>query len=166
MTNKESIEFLRKEADLNLATKSVFEVFCIRKRPRTTLTLVGLEHKMQKEGYKYTKKDYEPCLRALAFVGFGIMDFDAKGRLLGIKNIKTTFKSLGEAILGVRDDIKTFRQRNHFVSVSKPPGLTTKASLIEVSIEIMINGHLVHVPIPRALDSAGVAALIDRLKGA
>lgn len=164
MTNVELVEVLKTEAEKNPATKAALMVFCVRKRPRRTLTLVGLEQRMQKEGYRYSRKDYEPFIRILEFVGVGVLDFDGRGRLKGLKGIKISFKSIGDAVFS-DGQIVAIPQRNRFTAIPKPKVLVAKPGLT-LSLGVEINGKQVNIPIPKELNNEDLAILIAKFKEA
>src|SRR6185369_6536291 len=103
------VEELKKEAETHPASKAALMVFCLRKRPRTTLTLIGLEHKMQREGFTYNKSEFLPLLTAMNSVGIGEFTKDSKGKIVGLEGINVTFKSLGEAVFDDKKQIETFK---------------------------------------------------------
>lgn len=176
METKLIIEALKREAEANPASKAALMVFALRERPRSTLTLVGLEHRMQREGFKYAKVDFIPLLTAMANIGIGELTRDRKGAVAGLENIRITFTSLGEAVCGDRKELQTFKLRNKFTRILPPkkPPLTPVSpkdlvfnkveKSFQVNLEVSINGKLVHIPVPKELTNEDIMTLIGRFK--
>lgn len=173
MTNAEMIKVLKDEADRNPASRAVLFMFSQRQRPRGTLTLDGLVHRMRQDGFPCTKKDFEPIIKALASVGIGVLNTTGRGKLIGLKEITTDFKSVGECVFGEAVEIKTFTPRVRFTKVTPPPrrssllvrpGLHTPNSNFQVSLDVLLNGKHVLIPVPKDLTNEDLAALIGRFK--
>lgn len=178
MDDKLMVEAMKREAESNPASKVALKSFCQRKRPRSTLTLVGLEHRLQAEGYDFPKSDYVSLLTALANVGFGELTRDHKGNISGLKSIKKTFESLGDAVTkeGAPPELVSFKLRPKFTRVAykkqyaaplapKPQVLTVEAPRgLTVNLEVSINGKSVHIPVPNELTNEDIMTLISRLK--
>lgn len=164
MTNKEMIDVLKIEADKNPATKAALQIFCLRKRPRSTLTLAGLEHKMKKAGYMYSKRDYEPLLRILEFVGVGTLDL-YNGRIKGLKNIKVTFQSIGKSVFGDQINVESRKQRNKFTDL-KSGRTVPKPSSLALNLDLIVNGKHVIIPLPQDLNNQELIDLIGWIKRA
>ncbi len=173
METKLIVEALKREAEVNPASKAALMVFAVRKRPRSTLTLVGLEHRMQREGFKYEKAQFVSLLTAMANVGIGDPVKDAKGKIVGLKNIHTTFQSIGNAVCGDGQELETFKLRNKFNKIPtprrpqvipKPPSIAETTKGLTVNLEIYINGKSVRIPVPTDLTNEDIMTLISRFK--
>jgi hypothetical protein len=168
MDTKQAYEILKKEQNSNSVSDAVFTMFTERKRPRQTLTLLGIEHRMKLEkGVNFPKEDYIPAIKALAEAGFGELDKDPKGQIVGLKNIKTKLKSIGMVLAGQSKEFETFKARPKFVEF-KVKGVVPKPKAIakpfNLSIQVSVNGKIVHIPVPKELSTQDVAELISRFK--
>jgi hypothetical protein len=190
MTQKDMVAFLKKESLTNDCLRSVLVVFCTRVRPRRTLTVKGLSYKMSNEGFSYSQKEYESVIGALAYAGFGQPDLVGT-KVVGLRDIKMTFQSLGDVVYNNGSKLRDFKSRNkfnkvsdflsteseeivlnrtdytEFVEVGKPKpstGLRIESKSFEMSLELMINGKPVRVQVPNNLTSDEVSELVTRLK--
>lgn len=179
MNMKMIVDSLRKEMN-NPASNAVLTVFATRQRARGNINLNSLYHRMVREGFKYQAMDYVPVIRLLAALGFGDLDVDYKGKIRGIKNIKVRLQSIGKAAHGETDTVEGLRFRRRFrdlpavsgkVEVTPPAAVAqTPTSLptpsTTLSLELSVNGKVVHMSLPKDLTSSELANLIQRLQSA
>lgn len=167
----EVVNALRKEADENKVSNAVLHVFAVRQRARNVIILNSLANRMRREGFSFKKEEYVPLLKLMANLGLGVLMLDPKGKVKGLKDIRITLQSIGTAGCGHGNELKSFIKRNKFTPIPAPidrrapesvpttPGLT-------VSLEFMINGKFIKIPVPKNFTADDVAALLKRIKGA
>lgn len=118
MTTVEQISALRTEAARNPVAKDVFVMFASRARTRQTVNLVALERRMEAEGFKHTRAEYQAVLKFLANLGFGKLDLGSRGRIKGLKEVKVTVQSIGAIACGQGIEIKHLSPRVRFGRLS------------------------------------------------
>lgn len=174
MIKSEVIEALQKEAKENPVSNAVFHVWALRKRTRNVVVLQSLYNKMKKEGFNYSKAEYAPTLQLVAVLGFGTLHKDAKGRIRGLKDIKTTLQSIGTVACGDKTvPFKVPHVRHRFVNIV-PHKIQTHAVVVkneaskkcQVNLEVAINGKAVYIPVPKDFTTEEIASLINRLQSA
>lgn len=180
MEKSQIVEALQKEAKTNPASSAVFHVFASRERARSTVMLTSLYNGMKKEGFSFSRADYVSVLKLLNSLGFGTLYQDSRGRVLGLKNVKTTLQSIGEAALGNSNvNFQSFRPRNRYTNLQprnqnireiyprSPLEAPVKAKEdCKVNLEVDINGKTIHIPMTKNLTSEDIASLINRLQSA
>lgn len=168
MVNAELLSVLVKEAESNPASNAVFHVFALRKRARNSVTLTSLFNKMKKEGFDYAKSDYTPVLKLLASIGLGELDVGPKGNVRGLKNIKVTLQSIGNAACKQNKLMYNFRPRKKFAVIEVPAPVETITPRVNnnVNIELCLNGKMIHIPVPREFTVQDIAKLVEMLKSA
>lgn len=176
MDTKQVVEILKKESDSNPASKAALMVFCLRDRPRSTLTLLGLEHRMKAEGFDHSKEEYIPLLKALVAAGIGQLTYADNGSILGIQGVDVTFLSIGEAVFKGKEELEKFKQRKKFkklppaprakvVPINKSqPELVTKPKSLSIGLQISLNGKLLSIPVPTNFSNEDLSELIGRFK--
>lgn len=172
MTNsKEVISTLKLEAKKSPAADAVFHVWALRKRARSIVTLAALDQKMRQEGFHYAKSDYAPLLKLLASLGVGHLSIDSKGRVVALKDIKTTLQSLGKAICeGEASNVKTFRKRARFTPVPahiapEAPQVKQPMPGLRVQLSIVVNDKAVRLP-TEGLSPEEIALLLGQFRKA
>lgn len=171
MDTNTKIELLIKEAETNPASNDVFHVMAARKRARNSINLSSLTNKMRKEGFDYAKKDYLPSIKLLAQLGFGELDLDKRGKIIGLKNIKVTLQSVGAAACRQGNHFSGFVPRNKFGTLVPKPEVvkpvpqdkkveTDKGTL---SLPVGINNKIVMIKVSRNISGEDMATLIDKL---
>lgn len=171
MMNREQVEILRNEVKLNPIASEVFHLLAMRIRPRHTLTVSAIYQKMLTEGFKHSKQEYVPIVKALAKAGIGVLDFNSRGRVRGIKDIKATLQSVGAAALGTGENFKPYnrKERKAIQRVSTPRVLKTLVKQVvpshkmTIKIIVSLNGKPIEINIPNNLTSAEVAKIISTI---
>jgi len=91
---------LKEEAENNAVFNSFCNLLALRERSRKRLTVKNLSLVMEKEGFNYSRIDYEYCYRCLASLGVGSLEIDSKNRVKALSDIKFSLPHLGLAALG------------------------------------------------------------------
>jgi hypothetical protein len=136
---------LQAEALRSPTFNAICTVFALRERSRKQITINGLALYMIKEGFNYTKKDYEECLKFLASVNVGVPDLDLKNRFRGIKDINLALQSLGKAAL---DQDVVVPTRN--IKLTVPLKKNTRLVSPQASIMITIGDRTINIDVPTA----------------
>lgn len=142
MNQTQVIESLRTDADKLSALKDTLFAFAMRERARHEITLVSLVSRMKKEGFDHSRHDYVEVLKLLAKAGIGRLDLDPKGRVRGLKEVKTTLQSIGAAALGESARLEIAKRRNRFGKFETTLVQTTPPVLVvapEPKAEIVLN---------------------------
>lgn len=166
------VEGLKKESENNACFKAVLKVFANRKRARQQITLATLKLKMSKEGFNFPQVQYENVLKSLADLGIGKLDFDPKGQLRSLKNIKLTLQSIGKAALNKEQKLSILRLSTEFEDVPNTEAVI-KAPLIvasnplpieyPIAITVKIDGESISFPLPKGLTTKELGALLADL---
>lgn len=168
MNTEQKIEILRKEAAGNKAANALFHAFAVRQRARFRINMNTLVVKMKHEGYEYSSSDYAPVLKLMADLGFGSLDIDSKGRIKGLKDIKTTLQSIGKAACGEMGYLSPSKHRNRFLKIGtvqrEAPKPTAIKSLEEINISMSVGGKQVKVSMPGDLDPLEIARIIEGIQ--
>lgn len=179
MSEIEVVEKLMNEAKTNPASSAVFHAFGLRHRTRNEVALSALYHKMRKEGFNFTKDEYLPVIKLLGNLGIGELDVSARGRIKGVKNLKSTLQSIGQIACGQRIMPQPFKSRRTMMTgtrratriVRKPKILSsqiktsqTLESQMGLTLEVNLNGRLLHLPLPKNLNVQDLQVLIDRFR--
>lgn len=176
MITNDIVNALVKEAESSSVANSVFHVLALRKRARSSISLISLMNKMRQEGFNYRKDDYLPIFRLLAKLGLGELNTGPRGGIKGIKNIKYTLQSIGAIACKQGNTAEDYKPRNKFAEIqwNKPKVIKELNKAKEVvkhksnslNLELDLNGTLIHIPVPRGLTTNQIAQLVDRLKSA
>lgn len=158
--NKELVEKLRKEAQVNKAFNAVCHIFALRQRARKEIYINSLMQKMEKEGFRFEKADYVKVLQFLASLGIGKLYTDHKGRVMGLKEIHTTLQSIGSSACA-DGSLKGFKFRNKFKPIASP---VTSYIASNIKLQMPVGSRHVTVDIPKEMTSEEIALLIEALK--
>src|ERR1700722_8921493 len=112
-------ERLQAEAQKNECFAAICTVFALRERTRSQVTVQSLMATMEKEGFKFSREQYEKCLVFLATLHIGKLDHDMKGRVRGLKNINITLQSIGLASVG-KQVLKRYSPKKPFTRLPEP----------------------------------------------
>lgn len=159
------IEKLKEEVTKNPAANAVLHVFALRKRTAQSVTIARLTQSMKNEGFIYTRGDYESVLKTLADLGVGKLDIDSKGRIRSLRDIKLTLQSIGGAACGAKPNLAGFRQRARYGKLQVPTTTVSKPKVIEVGLDLLINGKLIKIQIPKEFSPEEIAGLISSFQG-
>ncbi len=127
---KAVVEALRTEAAKNPAFNAVCHIFALRERARQQVTINSLSITMAKEGFSVTKSQCEDIIKFMASIKLGTLDFDLKGRLRALKNIKVTLQSIGLAAISRKDDLEKYHLTPVFGTLPMPAVVTPPAEAI------------------------------------
>lgn len=176
--NKEEIaQKLVKEEKENRASSAFFHICAMRERSRGSIYLNSLYNKMKKAGFNYPRSEYVSVLTLLASVGFGTLELSPRGKVSGIKHIKTSLRAIGEAACGGKVDFKPFKGKHRFDVVKPEPAKKqlaliktvnhspTKSTSVEVSPKTsMVKIKMIDIPMPNHMTSDEIANLVTKLK--
>lgn len=163
MTSPEIVETLKKEANNNPVVNAVFHVFALRKRARSTVNVTSLYYAMKKEGFNYEPKEYIPVLNLLANLGFGQIELDRKGKVKGLKNVKATLQSIGQAACGSASKLEITKQRAKFVKLPPAIEVIKENKKTELNLQLNINGKPIHISVPNNFTKDEIVLLLDKL---
>lgn len=175
MKTEQIVLALREEASKSQIANDVFTMWAVRERSRNQVTLGALWQRMIKEGFKHAPQDYVPVLRLLAKLGLGTLHTAGKGKVVALKGVTRTLKSIGEAALGHKGNLQMLRIRNRYQDLPAPvtalrplPKPLEKAKQefhgAPVALTVQINGKSIVVPIPREMSAEDVGALVTRFQ--
>lgn len=125
-SQKDLVQKLKAQAAKSPAFSAMCHIFALRERARQQVTLKSLSLTMQKEGFAFNPSEYEVALVFLASVGLGKLDYNAAGRLRGLKDIKVTLQSIGMAAIAKTDQLKTGQFQHKFKKLPLPVNVTPK----------------------------------------
>ncbi len=176
---KQIVENLRMEASVDLAFNAVCTVFALRERARQQVTINSLMITMLKEGFKFSRPQYEKVLQFLASQGIGYLDYDMKGRMRALKGIKVTLQSIGMAALSKKDGLDTFTLAPMFSKLPvNPPVAVPKKEVVEsnghkkptraersypASLTVVFETETVSFIVPNGITSAQLGSLLSSL---
>lgn len=134
-TPKDIVEKLRNEAAKNPVFSAICHVFAIRERTRQQVTMGTLRIVMSQEGFNFESVRYEECLRFLADLGLGRLDFAPNGKVRALKDIRTTLQSIGQAALNTSPNgkLENFRPRAVFTNLPAPTPTTPVIEAVKSS---------------------------------
>lgn len=167
MSDKTLIETLKKEAANNKVLDAVLHMFAARERTRFILTIFGVSLRMKKEGFNFSKEQYQDVFKLLAELGVGNLAYDSKGSIIAIKDIKVTLQSMGQAVINKKvTKVVAFNKRNLFRSLNpdEPKTEVVPIPMTNVVLTFLINGKPINLSIPGDLDSRDIGDLVVRLK--
>lgn len=170
MNQVEAISLLRNEAANNPVARDVFHMFAQRERTRHQVTVEALSQRMKAEGFMHSDDQYRGVLKLLGGLGFGKVETNAKGRVIALKDVKTTLQSIGAAALKQEKKLESFTQANRYQALvataellKKAPTGQTKSGL-PVSITVVINEKAVNFRVPKELNANEIADLVLRFR--
>lgn len=170
MTTVEQISALRTEAARNPVAQDVFVMFASRARTRQTVNLVALERRMEVEGFKHTRAEYQAVLKFLANLGFGKLDLGSRGRIKGLKEVKVTVQSIGAIACGQGLEIKQLSPRVRFgrlsdVEVIKAPPAKPWSKVKEARRLAAQAAAVPTTTLPRPLDAVPAQVAYEQRTG-
>lgn len=136
-----AVEVLKAGIKENKALEAICFMFALRERSRSTIKVPSLMQKMRREGFMFSREDYDRAVKVLVQAGVGQPILNRRGRLVGLGNIKMSLQDIGKAVYGDKLPeamVKTAVQR------VKPPQLTLVKKVEEsqgVSEEKAVEGH-------------------------
>ncbi len=163
-----AIEILKKDARENEALNAMCHVFAVRKRSRSTIKIPSLMQKMRKEGFNYDRDSYEKALVSLDKAKVGELVLNKNKRISGLKNIRHTLQSLGQAVCEDKSlDVKIQKQdKVHQLPVSYVAPVEESKSTEEIGLLLHIDGKTITLDLPRGLSGRDIGTIIDRLRSA
>lgn len=186
MSRDQAVITLRREAARNPVVNDVCHVFAARKRARHQVTVRALSLRMKKEGFAHKDAEYAEVLSLLSDTGFGTLEKDRKGRVVALKNVKTTLQSLGKAVIGQKQELEALHLRNKFSALAPAAQLIKQAKVTpiapntsplpaqlavypyratgSISITLTINKKPVIIPLPATLTPEEIASLIKHFQ--
>lgn len=117
INEKEVIKTLQDKRSQDPVMDAVLHTFASRQRARNIVTLAALYQRMKEEGFKYDEAEYARVLKMLGELGLGKVDFDSKGRIRSLKDIKVTLQSIGLAAVGQSTTMDQAHRRNRFQKI-------------------------------------------------
>lgn len=166
---------LRRAMGESKAIDAVMHVFAARERARADVTIGSLSQRMKKEGYAFNYKEYEQVLRFLAELGFGTLEFDPKGRIIALREVRVALQSIGRVAIGQSQHIERFQPRNKFEQLqSDSEAPKTEADKAwegapsisaKLTVSLTINDKVVQMEIPPDLNPAELTALLAKISG-
>lgn len=104
-------------------------VFALRERTRQQITVSSLTLKMEKEGFKYTAKDYARELQFLADLGLGKMELK-NGVPKVLSKITVNLQSIGKIAFGQAADLELNYIQKRNMPAPKQQQTTVKAPTV------------------------------------
>lgn len=138
---------LKQEATQDIAFSAVCHVFALRKRTRQQVTMHNLKMVMDKEGFKFSKQEYEKTLLKLGDLGLGTIQRDNKGRVKALKGITYTLQSIGRAALAQTNRVDKAHVTPHFNKLPVEPSVNLDP--YPVSLTVLIDGNPVSFQGPK-----------------
>lgn len=161
MTNEQIVNELKKEASTNKLANAVFHMFALRRRARGVLTIHALKQSMKKEGFEFKASEYEGLFKTLSTIGVGKLDIDYKGRIKGLKDVKLTFKSLGEAALGKNQSISSFKNRPQFNDLKPEERVLKTEDHNTLTLCLQIDNKPAELKIPKTINVVDLVEVLN-----
>lgn len=118
---KELVTKLREEATKNPCMNAVCHIFALRERARQTVTVNGLRVAMAREGFVFTRTQYEEVLKFLSSLGIGTLDFDLNQRIKALTQINVTLQSIGLTAVSKKSMFDKYVQTPIFNKLTERP---------------------------------------------
>lgn len=161
---------LRAEAHSSPAFSAVCHVFAMRERARSQVTIHSLKLTMEREGFNFSRAEYERVFKTLSDAGIGKIETDSAGQIRSLKDIRVTLQSIGTVAVGKKERLETFRQRNTFIDLPLVQAKLTQSVTIKkpqgyrVALQAIINGETVDFPLNFTLTGEQICVLIQELQ--
>lgn len=111
---QQQVSLLREAVARNPVFSAVMHKFALRERARAQVTLHSLVQTMHNEGFEHSRQEYVEVLKLLGKLSFGRMEYDAKKRLIALKDIKVSLQSIGMAAVSKSNKLSKVRFQNRF----------------------------------------------------
>ncbi len=159
---KTVVAALRKMAQMNKVALDVFHMWAMRQRARHSVTIVGLTQRMKAEGFQHTPGEYGNLLAALAVLGIGTLEKDAKGRPVALTWLTISLQSLGVAAIdNTTIDVMPFKQRNRYEEIAPTPTpISRPAPSAPVKVFVAVGGRTIELVLPTGMSPTEMAAVI------
>ncbi len=164
------------EAEANPVSNAVFHVLAARERNRSTLNLASLYSVMKKEGFTHTRSQYADVLKFLGLINVGVLNYTKRGRLIGLKDISISLKTMGSVAVNRQTPPVSERKKAeviHLMNKAKERGssnMEDKISPLEVPppssdrkyVTLYLNHKPFTISIPNEFTKEEVALLIHK----
>lgn len=172
MDTDKIVEVLKKEAEKNQTFSLIFQALAKRERARHNLTISSLYQRMKKEGSKLNRTDYVDLITILYSYGVGELDYNKRGKVTGLKDIKISIPSLCRAITKTAPElVRIYKRRPTFETIPfKHPSVTTPSPQDKIDLEnrvgldITLNNKRLYISIPKDFSSSDIANLVSKLQ--
>lgn len=169
MTTNQVVQTLKQQASDPVAN-AVFHMWALRKRARNEVTINGLHARMKAEGFVHSKTQYEPLLKLMATLGLGKLSTDAKGRVIALREVKTTLQSLGRAVCETKSapTLKRYQPKTKFRSLQLEHAEPVKASeetpvtRADTSITVTVDSKSMTFPIDKEVSDEEAGYLVGK----
>lgn len=168
------VDALEKEANTNPAARAVFTMWSKRKRARHMASVSAIKQRLKLDGLEFPTSNYVSMLKLLASLGIGKLEINQKGRVVALREIRTTLQSIGSAAIGDGDNLNANKQRNQFTKLATTVKVPVPRSSHEldplwnniapVRIAFSIKGKVVNLEIPKDLTPEEIAGLVHRFQ--
>lgn len=168
--NVNLVDSLKDKASKSPAFSAMCTVFAIRERTRQQITMSSLIISMLREGFKYSRSEYEDALRFMSDLGLGTLVKDSKGKVRALKDIKTTLQSIGTAAIS-EGKLKNFHPKVNFMKIPqsfqekidvKPPKIE---KVPDDEIVIKTNGKEYSFKLPTSAGDLDLLEVVSRIYG-
>lgn len=99
------VERLRDYASKNPTFNAMAHSFAMRERTRQQITVHSISASMAKEGFNFSKREFQDALAFMASLKLGHLTTDHKGRITALKGIQMTLQSIGLASVSKKDSL-------------------------------------------------------------
>jgi hypothetical protein len=173
MNMTEVIDRLSQEAKSKPAANALFHVWGVRERHARNgvVSMRAVRSQMQEEGFTFDQKEYEAILRLLAELGLGKLDVSHKGEVRGLKEVRTTLKSIGMAACQ-KSGLKSARIRNRYskIAARRAPVAQERqepayAGVTAVGLVVNLGKRSISIPVPKDISGEELSALVAKFAG-
>lgn len=173
-SSNELIDRLKDEAIRNKTFNAVAHIFAIRERARQQVSVVALAAAMKKQGFEFSRNEYEHVLKFMGSLGLGTLDKDSRGRVRALKGIKLTLQSIGLAAVGEKKELTKYSPAAKFSKIpgvpqtilDKPPTTpkpTASKSVCKVTFTVTVDDKTVVFDIPEGVPKEDLGQFIASL---
>lgn len=114
MEHAKAIAMLKSAAAKSTAINDMMHDFATRERARGQVTVRALYNRMKKQGFTHNSRSYAEGLMVMSQAGFGELRTNKRGAVVGLFGVRTTLASIGEAVVGKRNQLRNYAPRNKY----------------------------------------------------
>jgi len=142
MLDQSVIEKLTGEAKTNAASYDVFLLLAVRKRTRSNTSVSSVHRQLLAAGFKHPVLAVIHVFKLLSDLGLGSLRVSPRGQIRGLKDVKYTLQSIGQAAIGgEKATIEGFRPRNRYQVLPAHRPVVQKPEVVK-AIEVPVDNDI------------------------